>query len=162
MLDRSTFPCMLVHYPEKEEEPMAISSRSVITVTRSATVMEAIEIMAAARIGSVLIVDDGQLAGIFSERDVMLRVVLEHRDPRKTRVEEVMTTPVHAISMRTTGDEALTIMVQEHIRHLPIVDEKGRAQAIVSMRGLLQEKVTELHQQLDSLESYITADGIGG
>jgi CBS domain-containing protein len=64
--------------------------------------------------------------------------------------------------LRTTGDEALTIMVQEHIRHLPIIDDKGRAQAIVSMRGLLQDKVSELHQQLDSLESYITADGIGG
>jgi predicted transcriptional regulator len=121
-----------------------------------------IEIMAAARIGSVLIVDDGRLAGIFSERDVMLRVVLEHRDPRRTRVEEVMTSPVHAISMRMTGDEALKIMVQEHIRHLPIVDDRGQAQAIVSMRSLLQEKVSELHQQLDSLESYITADGIGG
>ena len=141
---------------------MAINSRSVITVPRAATVMEAIEIMAAARIGSVLIVDDGRLAGIFSERDVMLRVVLEHRDPRKTRVEEVMTSPVHAISMRMTGDEALKIMVQEHIRHLPIVDDRGQAQAIVSMRSLLQETVSELHQQLDSLESYITADGIGG
>ena len=141
---------------------MAISSRSVISVARATTVMEAVELMAAARIGSVLVVDDGRLAGIFSERDVMLRVVLEHRDPRKTRVEEVMTSPVHAISTRTNGDEALKIMVQEHIRHLPIVDERGRAQAIVSMRSLLQEKVVELHQQLDSLESYITADGIGG
>ena len=158
----SAFPCMLVPILTMREEPMAISSRSVVTVPRTASVMEAIEIMAASRIGSVLIVDDGRLEGIFSERDVMLRVVLEHRDPRKTQVEEVMTTPVHAISMRTTGDEALTIMVQEHIRHLPIVDEKGRAQAIVSMRSLLQEKVSELHQQLDSLESYITADGIGG
>ena len=141
---------------------MAISSRSVITVTRTATVMEAVEVMAAARVGSVLIVDDGCLAGIFTERDVMLRVVLEHRDPGKTRVEEVMTSPVTSIPMKSTGDDALKIMVEEHIRHLPIVDERGRAQAIVSMRNLLQEKVTELHQQLDSLESYITADGIGG
>ena len=141
---------------------MAIISRSVITVTRMATVMEAVEVMAAARVGSVLIVDDGRLAGIFSERDVMLRVVLEHRDPAKTRVEEVMTSPVISIPTKSTGDDALRIMVDEHIRHLPIVDERGRAQAIVSMRSLLQEKVSELHQQLDSLESYITADGIGG
>jgi CBS domain-containing protein len=141
---------------------MAISSRSVITVTRTATVMEAVEVMAAARVGSVLIVDDGRLAGIFSERDVMLRVVLEHRDPSKTRVEEVMTSPVISIPTKSTGDDALKIMIDEHIRHLPIVDERGRAQAIVSMRSLLQEKVSELHQQLDSLESYITADGIGG
>jgi CBS domain-containing protein len=118
--------------------------------------------MAAARIGSVLIEDDGRVAGIFSERDVMLRVVLENRDPKGTTVEEVMTTPVHVISMKATGDQALTIMVQEHIRHLPVVDEQGRAQAIVSMRSLLQEQILELHQQLDALESYITADGIGG
>ncbi len=141
---------------------MAISSRSVITVSRTATVMEAVEIMAAARVGSVVVVDKEKLAGIFSERDVMLRVVLEHRDPTKTRVEEVMTSPVISIPTKTTGDDALKIMVQEHIRHLPVVDEAGRAQAIVSMRSLLQDKVSELHQQLDSLESYITADGIGG
>ena len=141
---------------------MAITSRSVVTVSRTATVMEAVELMAAARVGSVLVVDNDRLEGIFSERDVMLRVVMEHRDPRQTEVEEVMTSPVHSISQRTTGDDALRIMLQEHIRHLPVVDEKGRAQGIVGMRNLLEEKVRELHQQLDSLESYITADGIGG
>lgn len=139
-----------------------LRSRSVITVPRTATVREAVEIMGAARIGSILIEDGGRVAGIFSERDVMLRVVLENRDPRTTLVEEVMTSPVHVISMKATGDQALTIMVQEHIRHLPVVDEQGRAQAIVSMRSLLQEQILELHQQLDALESYITADGIGG
>jgi len=139
-----------------------LRSRSVVTVPRTATVREAVELMGAARIGSVLIEDNGRVAGIFSERDVMLRVVLENRDPRITAVEEVMTTPVHVISMKATGDQALTIMVQEHIRHLPVVDEQGRAQAIVSMRSLLQEQILELHQQLDALESYITADGIGG
>ncbi len=141
---------------------MAIISRSVVTVSRTAAVMEAVELMASAKIGSVLVVDDNRLEGIFSERDVMLRVVMEGRDPKRTKVEEVMTSSVHSISMQTTGDEALKIMVQEHIRHLPVVDEKGRAQAIVSMRSLLEEKVKELHQQLDSLESYISADGIGG
>ena len=141
---------------------MAITSKSVITISRSATVMEAIEIMAAARVGSVVVVSGDRVEGIFSERDVMLRVVMENRDPRGTQVQEVMTSPVHSVSMRTTGDEALQIMVQEHIRHLPVVDEKGRPQAIVSMRSLLEEKVKELNQQLDSLESYINADGIGG
>ena len=128
---------------------MAITSRSVVSVSRTATVMEAVELMAAARVGSVVVLDGDRVQGIFSERDVMLRLVMEHRDPRKTLVEEVMTSPVFSISPRTTGDEALTIMVQEHIRHLPVVDERGRAQAIVSMRSLLEEKVSELHQQLD-------------
>jgi len=141
---------------------MAITSRSVITVPRTATVMEAIEVMAAARVGSVVVVSADQVDGMFSERDVMLRVVMEGRDPRNTKVQEVMTTPVHTISRMTSGENALKMMFQQHIRHLPVVDENGKAQGIVGMRDLLEEKVKELHQALDSLESYITADGIGG
>jgi CBS domain-containing protein len=124
--------------------------------------MEAIELMASAKVGSVIVVDENTLEGIFSERDVMLRVAMEGRDPKRTQVQEVMTTPVYSISMSTTGDEALQIMIQQHIRHLPVLDQNKRVQAIVSMRSLLEEKVKELNQQLDSLESYINFDGIGG
>ena len=141
---------------------MAAPSRSVVTVSPSNTVREAIETMAAAKVGSVVVAENGLLAGIFSERDVMLSVVMEGRDPNVTEVEEVMTTPVITIGTRTTSDEALRIMLQEHIRHLPVVDDRGRVHGIASIRTLLQEKVDELHLQLDSLESYITADGIGG
>src|SRR5947208_973421 len=141
---------------------MAILGGSVLTASKTITVMEAIELMASAKVGCVVVVNVDRIVGIFTERDVMLRVVLEGRDPRRTKLEEVMTAQVHSIKMRTTSDEALGIMVQEHIRHLPVVDEQGRPQAMVSMRDLQEEKVRELHQQLDSLESYIAADGIGG
>jgi CBS domain-containing protein len=141
---------------------MAILSRSVVTVSRTASVLDAIDAMAGAKVGSVAVVDRNHLEGIFSERDVMLRIVVEGRDPRTTLVEEVMTSPVQTIQERITGDEALRIMVQNHIRHLPVVDQKGHIQAIVSMRSLLEEKITDLYQQMDSLESYMTADGIGG
>jgi CBS domain-containing protein len=124
--------------------------------------MDAIQAMAGAKVGSVAVVDGDALEGIFSERDVMLRIVGEGRDPKTTLVEEVMTSPVQVIPKRTTGEEALRIMIQNHIRHLPVIDEKGHVQAMVSMRSLLEERVDELHQQLNSLESYITADGIGG
>ena len=141
---------------------MAILSRPVVTIPRTATVIEAIQTMAGAQVGSVVVVDGDSLEGIFSERDVMLRVVLEGRNPAQTRVEEVMTTPVQTIPVGTTGDEALRVMFQNHIRHLPVVNRNGRVQALTSMRNLLQEKVEELNQQLNSLEAYITADGIGG
>ena len=141
---------------------MAISSRFVVTVSRTSTVADAIQAMAGSKVGSVAVVDGNVLVGIFSERDVMLRVVAEGRDPKFTAVEEVMTSPVQTIQRRTTNDEALRIMVQNHIRHLPVIDEKGEIQAMVSMRSLLEEQVHDLHQQLNSLESYITADGIGG
>jgi CBS domain-containing protein len=141
---------------------MAMSSRSALTVPRTSTVMEVIRTMAGAKVGSVLVVDGDRLLGIFSERDVMLRVVLEGRHPEYTTVEEVMTSSVQTISPRATGDAALRIMHQAHIRHLPVVDDNGSVLAVVSMRSLLQEKIEELNQELDSLESYITADGIGG
>ena len=141
---------------------MAIVSRFVVTVSRTATVMDAIHAMAGSKVGSVVVVDGDALEGIFSERDVMLRIVGEGRDPKTTLVEEVMTSPVQTIPKRTTGEEALRIMIQNHIRHLPVIDEKGQVQAMVSMRSLLEEQVQQLHQQLNSLESYIAADGIGG
>ena len=115
---------------------MAVLGGSVLTAAKTITVMEAIELMASAKVGCVVVVNDDRVAGIFTERDVMLRVVLEGRDPRQTKVEEVMTAHVHSISMRTTSDEALAIMIQEHIRHLPVVDEKGRPQSMASMRDL--------------------------
>ena len=141
---------------------MAISSRSALTVPRTSTVMEVIRTMAGAKVGSVLVVEGDRLLGIFSERDVMFRVVLEGRHPEYTTVEEVMTSSVQTISPSATGDDALRIMHQSHIRHLPVVDGNGSVLAVVSMRSLLQEKIEELNLQLDSLESYITADGIGG
>ena len=141
---------------------MAILSRPVITIPRTATVLEAIQTMAGAQVGSVVVVDGDRLDGIFTERDVMLRVVLEGRNPARTRIEEVMTMPVQTIPSGTTSDDALRVMVQNHIRHVPVIDRYGRPQAMTSMRNLLQDKVAELNQQLDSLESYITADGIGG
>jgi CBS domain-containing protein len=141
---------------------MAISSRSALTVPRTATVMDTIRTMAGAKSGSVLVVDGDRLVGIFSERDVMLRVVLEGRHPDFTTVEEVMTSSVQTIPPETTSDAALRIMHQSHIRHLPVVDKRGHVLSVVSIRTLLQEKVDELNLQLDSLEQYITADGIGG
>ena len=141
---------------------MAITSRSAVTVPRTATVMETVRTMAGAKVGSVLVVDGGRLIGIFSEREVILRVVLEGRHPESTTVEEVMTSSVQTIRPDTTTDGALRIMHQSHIRHLPVVDDSGHVLAVVSMRSLLQEKIDELNLQLDSLEHYITADGIGG
>jgi CBS domain-containing protein len=141
---------------------MGILSKAVIAVPRTSTVMETVRTMAGAKVGSVVVVDGDRLEGIFSERDVMMRVVLEGRDPERTTVEEVMTSPVQTIPVETTGDAALQVMLQNHIRHLPVVDNSGRVAAVVSMRNLLEEKVQELNQQLDSLESYIAADGIGG
>jgi CBS domain-containing protein len=124
--------------------------------------MDAVRMMDQESIGAIGVSDGSRLIGIFSERDLMLRVVSEKRDPEMTHIAEVMTFPVEAIDRDSTVDDALKLMLEKHIRHLPIVDRDGRLAGMISMRSLLHEKVEELTDQLDSLEAYFTADGFGG
>lgn len=137
-------------------------AKPAVTVGSSVTVMDAIEAMKDATVGAVLIVDDGQIKGMFTERDLMLRVVLEKKNPGTTVIADVMTSPVLTISKETRPDDALKTMWDRHIRHLPVVDAEGKVEAMVSIRHLLHDKVEQLAQELDSLEAFITADGPGG
>jgi CBS domain-containing protein len=124
--------------------------------------MEAVRIMAQQSIGAIAITDGRRLVGVFSERDLMLRVVSEKRDPERTHVRDVMTSPVETIRRDSTADDALKVMLERHIRHLPIIDRNGSLCGMISMRSLLHDKVEDLTDQLDSLEAYFTADGFGG
>src|SRR5213083_2377131 len=141
---------------------LRIAQAPVVTVTPQTTVIQAVRTMDQEGIGAVAVIDKGILCGIFSERDVMLRVVLQQRDPQTTRMKEVMLCPVETISRNANVDDALKHMLEKHIRHLPVVSNDGRLAGMLSIRNLLYEKVEDLTDQLDSLEAYFTADGIGG
>ena len=137
-------------------------AKPAVTIGSDATVMDAIGAMKEATVGAVLVVDEGELKGVFTERDLMLRVVLERKDLAVVPVGDVMTSPVLTILKETRPDDALKMMWNRHIRHLPVVDSEGRVEAMVSIRHLLHDKVEHLTQELDSLEAFLTADGIGG
>ena len=141
---------------------LRIARTPLVAISPEATVKEAVRTMAQESIGAIGVTDRNGLVGIFSERDLMLRVVLEKRDPERTRIREVMTSPVETIQRDSTADDALKIMLEKHIRHLPIIDRDGMLCGMISMRNLLHDKVEELTDQLDSLEAYFTADGFGG
>src|SRR4030095_8115660 len=141
---------------------LRIARTPLVTVSLNATVMQAVRTMDQESIGAVGITQDDVLVGIFSERDLMRRVVSKKLDPETTQVRDVMTSPVEAISRDFAADDALKLMLEKHIRHLPIVDRDGRLAGMISMRSLLHDKVQELTNQLDSLEAYFTADGFGG
>ena len=140
---------------------LRIARTPLVTVRPFATVMEAVRTMDQENIGAVAVAQGNALVGMFSERDLM-RVVSARRDPEQTLVRDVMTSPVEVIHRDSTADEALKIMDEKHIRHLPIVDRDGTLAGMISMRSLLHDKVAELTDQLDSLEAYFTADGFGG
>jgi CBS domain-containing protein len=132
------------------------------TVAHDATVMEAVKAMVKNRVGAVAVVEQGFLKGIFTERDVMIRVVQTGRNPETTRLREIMTAPVQTVSAGTSTTEALSKMIEQHIRHLPITDENGRILGMLSIRNLLQRRVEDLSHELEAVDAYLTADGIGG
>jgi len=100
--------------------------------------------------------------GIFTERDVLVRLALSRRDPVLTPIMDVMTTGVETAKTEITAGEALTVMLERHFRHLPIVDADGKLLGIISLRNLLQWRTEDLRRELDSLEQYYSNDSLGG
>ena len=131
------------------------------SVESTDTVLDAVRVMEQARGGACMVVKDGEMLGIVTERDVMRRVVGGRRDPENTRVVDVMTTGLESVGTETDSSDALELMVNKHVRHLPVVDMDGSLAGLLSMRNLLQHHVEELVDQLDSLEAYFAADGPG-
>ena len=132
-------------------------------VELDATVADAVRTMVSRHVGAVGVVDsERRIAGIFTERDVLMKTSLNGRDPEHTPVREVMTTPVELATLSTGPGEAMSTMVERHYRHLPIVDEQGKLLGILSIRNLLEWRIDDLTQELDSLEQYVSNDGPGG
>jgi len=133
------------------------------TVGLEATVADAIHVMLNNSVGGVAVVDaERRVAGIFTERDVLRKLALSGLDPQQIPVRQMMTTPVDMATVETTPGEAFEEMVSRHYRHLPIVDRDGRLLGLLSIRHLLQWRLDELSQQLDSMEQYVTNDAPGG
>lgn len=131
-------------------------------VEPTATVSEAVELMSKTNVGAVAVVEKGGLVGIFTERDVMNRVVREHRPPETTKVSEVMTQEVISAKRDMAYGDALRMMVGKHFRHIPVVDDEGHVTGMLSVRDLYEHAVEELSHELNAVVNYYSADGPGG
>jgi len=142
---------------------LELCDREIAAVGMEATVADAIHKMLDHHVGAVAIVDDQyRVAGIFTERDVLRKMSLSNLDPRATSIRELMTTPVEMATRGTGAGEALTIMLEQHFRHLPVADDNGKLLGILSIRNLLEWRVDDLSRELESLEQYVSNDGPGG
>ncbi len=110
--------------------------------------------MAEARVGAIAIIDDEELVGIFSERDLMARVLVPRLDPDLTPVSEVMTREVVTANVDDGVDTCLEKMRAAGCRHLPVMVD-GRAIAMVSMRDLLSDEIAEQNQEIRHLRAYL-------
>lgn len=132
----------------KEKGPL------VYQLPPSSTVIKAVETMCAARVGSLLVVQDQRPVGIFTERDVMTRVILARRDPTTTRLEEVMTTNVVCVEGSTPIAAALALMTERRVRHLPVV-EGDKVIGLVSIGDLVRQQTTMQSYEIRALTNYI-------
>jgi CBS domain-containing protein len=131
-----------------------LGDRETIVVARSTSVADAARLMATHHIGALPVVENERLVGIFTERDVLTRIVAAGRHPDTTTVADVMSTDLIVGDVSESYDVCLARMQQAHVRHLLALKD-GRLAGIVSMRDVLAADVDEKAEELTMLNAYV-------
>lgn len=131
-----------------------IQARTVFTVQETSTVLEAAKYMAAHNIGAVAVLERTRLVGIFSERDIITRVVAKGLDPGSTPVERVMTRELVVAGVDDTQEDCLRTMKAANCRHLPVISGDTLV-GMISLRDLLQVELTDREEKLEFLTDYL-------
>jgi CBS domain-containing protein len=126
----------------------------VASVERERSVIEAAREMNRLRIGSLVVVDGAKVVGMFTERDILVRVVAEARDPNRVTVGQVMTAPVVICTLESPLDDIKSIMTTRRIRHIPVV-EGGQLIGIVTSGDIMARESLEKQVTIESLVQYI-------
>lgn len=131
-------------------------NQTIASLGGDASVLDAANLMNDRRIGSVLVMEGPRLLGIFTERDILRRVVARRRDPASTLLREVMTSPVACALPHTTLEEMRLVVRNRKVRHLPVVDDDGRVLGMVSIGDLNRAEHAVQEQTIHYLEQYIS------
>lgn len=128
---------------------------SPISISQDSIVYEALKLMAENNVGAVLVVDrNGQMVGIFSERDYARKIILMGRTSLKTPINEIMSVEMITIHPEQTLEEAMELMTKNHIRHLPVI-EAGQLTGMISMRDIVSALLDKKDELIYRLEGYI-------
>lgn len=135
-------------------EVLERKGRTVLTIQRQASVLEAIGSMSQANIGAIVIEQDGRPVGIFTERDYLRKIALEGRSSRETKVDDVMSSPLITVTPAESTQAAMETMTERRCRHLIVVDGEELV-GIVSLGDLVKHMLVEKQAEVDQLSSYI-------
>ena len=130
------------------------SQRAIYSVSPDDTIRQALEVMALHNIGALLVLKEQKLVGIFSERDYARKVVLKGKSSNDAKVSEVMTSKVISINTRQSIDQCMQIMTDNHIRHLPIVND-SQVMGLISIGDVVREMIAYQKSMIEQLQSYI-------
>ena len=130
--------------------------RDVTTLTPNVTLSEVASVLSQKRIGAIILVeDDGRLAGIVSERDIVRVIAASGPDVLKQPVKEAMTPKVITVREDITVDEALRLMTEKRFRHLPVVDDSEALVGFVSIGDVVKRKISEAEAEASMMRDYI-------
>ena len=130
----------------------------IFAVPSGASVYSAIDMMAEKGVGALLVVDDGSLVGVVSERDYARKVILKGKSSKDTFVREIMTPSPITINCNTSVEEALELMTKNRFRHLPVLNSEGRIAGVLSIGDLVKWIITSQDETIAHLEHYIAGD----
>ena len=125
------------------------------SVEPKATIFEALEIMSEKEIGALLVMVDGKLTGIFSERDYARKVILKGKSSKETQVGELMTKKVFYIDPQKTINDCMAMMTAKRIRHVPVIED-NQVVGIVTIGDVVNQIISEQEVTINHLENYIT------
>jgi signal-transduction protein with cAMP-binding, CBS, and nucleotidyltransferase domain len=131
-----------------------LAGRNLFSVQVDQSVAEVARQMAELHVGAILVLEQDELRGVFSERDLMTRVVVERRDPESTPVRAVMSTNLATIDESATSEGALECMDRHKCRHLPVTRE-GQVCGFLSMRDLMLVELDRKTEELQHLHAYM-------
>jgi CBS domain-containing protein len=120
------------------------------------TVYAAVKTLADRDVGALMVMDEGVLVGVFSERDYTRKIALAGKASRDTRVEEIMTANVLTVSPQTRTKDCMALMSQRKIRHLPVVDG-DKVLGMISIRDIMDDIIADHEQTISQLTSYIAS-----